>query len=154
MYPLWLVAAAWWMIQDILQVLAAPIVVVPDMYILMLSMSLIEGRRSNTSLLIAAFVGGLLWDARWGSPLGFTALSYVGSMVAIKALWMIMSKAARTPAVAIILVFGAHLCISAIGLIFYDDSTSLLSVPFVVKQIGALLLCLCMRAHLLRGVTD
>lgn len=154
MYPLWLIAAAWWMVQDILQVFATPVAVVPDIYILMLGMSLIEERRSNISLLIAAFVGGLLWDMRWGSPFGFTALSYVGSLVAIKALWRIISKAARTPAMAIVLVFGTHLCSSAIGLTLHEDSTSLLSVPFMVKQIGALLLCFLMRAYLLRGVTD
>jgi cell shape-determining protein MreD len=151
---LWLVIVISWIAQDLLRALITPFMAVPDMYILALGMLFTKESYNEVLILVAAFIGGLLWDARWGAPLGFTSMLYVGCLIVLKIAWGAVSHAAKTPAVAFFLVFSVHLCASLIELILYRNTVLFPGFSFIAKQIGALIFCLLVHAHLLREEMD
>ena len=154
MPSLWLIIVISWIAQDLLRVLITPFMAVPDMYILALGMLFTKESYNKVLILITAFIGGLLWDMRWGAPLGFTSMLYVGYLIVLKIAWGAVSHAAKTPALAFFLVFLVHICTSLIELVLYRNTALFPGFSFIAKQIGALIFCLLVHAHLLREEMD
>lgn len=155
MPSLWFVSIVAWLVQDFFQVLANPFSGIPDFYVLALGMLLVNNKeRKEVPLLVAAFVGGLLWDLRWGSPLGFSSLFYVSAMLAVKLIWGAISQTARTPLSATFLVLGSHICISVAEAFIFDAPILHIGLAFAVKQAGAFLFCILMNAYIFHREMD
>jgi cell shape-determining protein MreD len=152
---LWFVSIVTWLVQDFFQVLTNPFSGIPDFYVLTLGMLLVNNREGKEiHLLVAAFVGGLLWDLRWGSPLGFSSLFYVSAMLAVKLIWGAISQTARTPLSGTLLVLGSHICISIAEAFIFDAPILHIGLAFVVKQAGAFLFCIFMNAYIFHREMD
>ncbi|MDR1651729.1 MAG: hypothetical protein LBR87_08065 [Synergistaceae bacterium] len=79
-----------WLLQDLLQVLAMGIMLVPEFFLLMLAYGVVSGslRQERVCAWIwFAYAGGLLWDLRWASSPGMSSLINVAAVIAMYAVW-------------------------------------------------------------------
>ncbi|MDR3076622.1 MAG: hypothetical protein LBU26_04925 [Synergistaceae bacterium] len=93
-----------WLLQDLLQVLAMGIVMVPEFFLLFVMFAIVSGslRPERISVLIwLAFAGGVVWDLRWVTYPGMSGLVNVLSVLAIYTVWNRTPLAGRS-----VLLFG------------------------------------------------
>lgn len=70
-------AAIAWIVQDMLQVLAMGIMLVPELFLLVLEYTLLASASTAKRVSILmwySFAGGLLWDLRWAVTPGMSAV--------------------------------------------------------------------------------
>ncbi|MBL3593195.1 MAG: hypothetical protein JMJ93_06745 [Synergistaceae bacterium] len=104
-----MIPALAWLIQDLLQVLATETLLVPDLFLLSLVAVAGRGQATPQSLLWGAFVGGLLWDARWTGLLGFSALLYVAALWFLLEFWNRIPHGGRSAPLLSLFALGLHL---------------------------------------------
>jgi len=93
-----------WLLQDLLQLLAMGIIIVPELFLLLVAYEIVSGslRPGRVCMLIwIAFAGGIIWDLRWVTFPGMNGLVNSLSVLAIYAVWN------RTPVTGrSVLMFG------------------------------------------------
>lgn len=84
-----------WLIQDLAQVFAMGLMLVPEVFILVMMYRVMTppaGRGGVGALVWTSFAGGLIWDLRWASMPGTSALTNVICVAWARWMWL------RTPA--------------------------------------------------------
>ena len=100
--------AAVWLLQDLLQLLAMGIIIIPELFLLTVAYEIVSGSLSQARicmLIWIAFIGGLIWDLRWVTFPGMSSLANLTSVLAIYTVWN------RTPITGrSVLMFGMLAC--------------------------------------------
>jgi rod shape-determining protein MreD len=110
-----MIHAVSWILQDLLVVLTAGTLQIPEIFLLSLTYGLLtKDRDAGVGVIWAAFAGGLLWDLRWVGIPGFFTLSYVGVVLVVIWVWNALPLPGRTPSVAFFLFWAAQLLPSAL----------------------------------------
>jgi hypothetical protein len=79
-----------WYLQDLLQLLAMGIIMIPELFLLSVAYEIVSGslRPGKICILIwIAFAGGLIWDLRWVTFPGMSGLVNSLSVLAIYTVW-------------------------------------------------------------------
>jgi hypothetical protein len=106
-----IVSALVWLLQDVMQVLAMDIMLVPEFFLLVALYKLISG--PLLSMRVAgwiwfAFLGGVLWDLRWASTPGMSGLINVAAIVFVYWVWDRTPIGGRSALLFAALAGGAH----------------------------------------------
>lgn len=83
-------AAIAWLLQDMLQVFAMGLMLVPELFLLAIEFSILKSQLSGRRVSIMlwyAFAGGLLWDLRWAVIPGMSALVNVIALSLVCWIW-------------------------------------------------------------------
>ena len=126
-----------WLAQDLLTVLLAGTVRVPEIFLLSLVYRLLAGGRdSNVSVIWAAFAGGLLWDLRWvGIP--FFTLCYVVVVMGVMSFWNTLPSAGRTMPIIFFLFWVAQLLPAVLFVLILERGTGSTNWALFAVQQGS-----------------
>jgi len=126
-----------WLIQDLLTVLMAGTVRVPEFFLLSLVYRLLTcNREAYVSCIWIAFLGGLLWDLRWvGIP--FFTMCYVVVVMVILWVWNTLPSSGRTMLVIFSLFWAAQLLPAALSTLILDRGTGNASWTLFLVQQGS-----------------
>lgn len=99
-----------WLIQDLLTVLAWGVVQIPEIFLLSVGYRLLcEDEEDRLWAVWTAFFGGLIWDLRWIGIPGFFTLGYVCVVMLILWVWSALPAQGRTPVIFFALLEGTQL---------------------------------------------
>jgi len=129
-------AVIFWLVQDLLTVLMAGTVRVPEFFLLSLVFRLITCDRSAyVSGIWAAFFGGFLWDLRWvGIP--FFTMCYVVVVLVVLAVWNTLPVLGRTLPVIFSLFWSVQLLPAALSMLILERGTGNASLTLFLVQQG------------------
>ena len=108
---------AMWLAQDLLQVLALGVALVPEMFLLTIAYKVVTGspRPERISLMIwTAFAGGILWELRWVTFPGISGLVNAASALVIYTVWNRTPAAGRGIPLFSLLAGAAHFLSGAV----------------------------------------
>jgi len=128
-----------WLTQNLLTILMAGTMRIPEIFLLSLVYRLITGERETyVSIIWTAFFGGLLWDLRWvGVP--FFTLCYVVVIMIVIWTWSTLPLPGRTPYVVFFIFWAAQLLPSVLFALILERKTGNLSwALLVVQQLAAM----------------
>ena len=90
-----IISAFVWLLQDMFQVLAMGFMLVPELFLLVVVYKMVTGPLSPeiiSAWIWFGFFGGVLWDLRWATYPGMSALINVAAILLVYWIW------GRTPA--------------------------------------------------------
>jgi rod shape-determining protein MreD len=117
--------AIFWLVQDLLTVLTAGSMRVPEIFLLSLVYRLLtEEWDVNVSVIWMAFLGGVLWDLRWIGLPGFFILNYVSVVMLVLWAWNTLPVSGRTPFVIFLLFWTAQLIPAILSVLVLERHTS------------------------------
>jgi len=128
--------AIWWLVQDLLTVLMAGTVRMPEIFLLCLVYRLLTGERDTYVRVVwTAFFGGLLWDLRWvGIP--FFALCYVVVAMAVMSVWNTLPASGRTVFVIFFIFWAAQLLPAVLSVLILERAAGNMSWELFAVQQG------------------
>jgi hypothetical protein len=100
-----------WLLQDVMQVLAMGIMLVPEIFLLVVIYKLISGPLMpirTAGWIWFAFLGGVLWDLRWATAPGMSGLTNVAALVLVYWIWDRTPVGGRSAFLFAALAGGAH----------------------------------------------
>ena len=95
-----IISALIWLLQDMFQVLAMGFMLVPELFLLVVVYKMVTGAFSPERIsawIWFCFFGGILWDLRWGTYPGMSALINVAVIVFIYWIWGRTPSTGRNP---------------------------------------------------------
>jgi len=127
-----------WLSQDLLTVLLAGTVRMPEIFLLSLVYRLLTCDRDvYVPVIWTAFFGGLLWDLRWvGIP--FFTLCYVVVIIMVMSVWNTIPSSGRTKFIIFSLFWTAQLLPAVLSVLILERETGNLNwMLFGVQQVCA-----------------
>lgn len=121
----------------------------PDIFFLGMSYRVMgdeQGKNKFISSVWITFLGGLLWDMRWTSVPGITALGEVLALTLICVLWYRAPSAGRTPLLWAFMAGGAHLFLGLVRFLLWADTSSAALRLLTIQQLTAVPLILMFSA--------
>lgn len=106
-----IIAAVVWLLQDLLQVLAMGFMLVPEFFLLVVAYKVISGPLTNRRIswwIWFAFGGGMLWDLRWATVPGMSALLNLTGVAFVYWSWDRTPLGGRNAFLFAALVGGIH----------------------------------------------
>lgn len=100
-----------WLLQDMLQVLAMGIMLVPEFFLLVVLYKIVSGPLYPTRVaqwIWFAFAGGVMWDLRWVGVPGMSALINVAAVVSVYWIWDRAPAGGRNALLFAMAAGGAH----------------------------------------------
>jgi len=79
-----------WLLQDLLQLLAMGIILVPEFFLLVVAYEVVSGSLNPARICVLiwiAFAGGIVWDLRWVTFPGMSGLVNSLSVLAVYTVW-------------------------------------------------------------------
>lgn len=133
-----IVAAVIWLIQDLAQVLAMGVMLVPELFLLAVIYGMLAGSFTKKSVAIwiwASFVGGLLWDLRWASVPGMSSLINVICVVLVCWRWSSTPTSGHSPFQFSFLCAAAHFISGMAHYFAWAVPSSAAVSMFIVQQL-------------------
>ncbi|MDR1965588.1 MAG: hypothetical protein LBQ36_02655 [Synergistaceae bacterium] len=142
-------SAAVWLLQNFLQVLAMGFMLVPEIFLLVVSYEIVSGplRAERVSMwLWFAFAGGILWDLRWATSPGMSGLINVGVVMAIYLIWKRTPIAGRSVFLFAVLAGVAHFLSGIAHYLAWATPSHIAVRMFLIQQLLSVpvLALLCM----------
>lgn len=130
-----------WILQDFAQLLLMGICMVPDAFMLLaLLLALLPETKKErqTQMVLAAFIGGLIWDLRWTNLPGLTAAIGGGAIGLSCYLWQKIPVQGRSTAAFAFFSTGCELLYAAIHYLSWTIPSQTAIRQFIVQQLMAL----------------
>lgn len=130
-----------WILQDLAQVFMMGIMLVPELFLLVSIFCMVRGDLSEGSVsrwIWAAFAGGLVWDLRWASLPGLSALVYTLCMVCSYIFWIRTPTGGRSAALYAFIAGMAHVISGAVHYLVWAAPSQAATRMFVIQQLSAL----------------
>lgn len=129
-----------WLLQDMLQVLAMGIMLVPEFFLLVVLYKVISGPLCPTRVaqwIWFAFAGGLAWGLRWVGLPGMNALINVAAVVLVYWIWSRAPAGGRGPALFAMAAGGAHFLSGLAHYVFWSVPSRAALRLFLIQQLLA-----------------
>jgi hypothetical protein len=129
---------AMWLAQDLLQVLAMEVVLVPEMFLLAVAYKVVTGSPSpeRISLMIwLAFAGGILWELRWVTFPGISGLVNTAAALVIHTVWNRTPSAGRGVLLFGLLAGAAHFLSGAVHYAAWSIPGQAAARMFLIQQL-------------------
>jgi hypothetical protein len=127
-----------WLLQDLLQVLAMGIALVPEFFLLTVVYKMVSGplRYGRTVMWIwLAFAGGILWDLRWASSPGISGLVNALSVLAVYAAWSRTPITGRSVLLFALLAGAMHFVSGIVHYIAWTSPNQSAIRMFLIQQL-------------------
>ncbi|MDR1915892.1 MAG: hypothetical protein LBQ58_04885 [Synergistaceae bacterium] len=106
-----IVSALVWLLQDLMQVLAMGFMLVPEFFLMVVAYKIVSGPMWQTRIALwiwFSFFGGVLWDLRWGTSPGMSALINASAVTLLYAVWNRTPAGGRSALLFAALAGGIH----------------------------------------------
>ena len=144
-----IVALLVWLLQDMLQVLAMGIMLVPEFFLLVVLYKIVSGPLYPTRVaqwIWFAFAGGVVWDLRWVGVPGMSALINVVAVVLVYWIWDRTPAGGRSAVLFAMVAGGAHFLSGVVHYVAWAVPSQAALRLFLIQQLIAVpvLIGLCL----------
>jgi hypothetical protein len=133
-----ILAAFAWLLQDILQVLVTSLILTPEIFLLVSLYKLVSEpvpQRRAAKWIWFVFCGGVLWDLRWASVPGVSALLNVAVLTAVCWVWDRTPAGGRGAVLFAAFAGGAHLFSGLIHYLAWASPGQAAMRTFAIQQL-------------------